>query len=307
MRVIRTVFAGTPEFAVPSLRALHTRPDIKVVGVYTQPDRSVRRGGCLTGGPIKDLATKLGLTTQQPTDLRDRAAIDTFKSYKPEILVVAAYGQILPKDYLDIVAAPINVHASLLPRWRGAAPIQRALLAGDCETGISIIRLVDRLDAGPIWLAKQCPIQKEDTGGTMTDRLATLGAKALDEALDLYVRGAVEEHEQNESLSTYATKVSKSELIIDWSESASQIERRVRALSPAPGVHTELGGKRVKILLCEVSASSVAGTPGTIAPLTKNCLEVVTGDGVLAILELQPASKKPMSARAFINGYRSHL
>ena len=202
MRVFSTVFAGTPDFAVPSLRTLYHRPDIKGVAVYTQPDRPVGRGGRLIKGPIKNLATDLGLIIEQPTDLQDPATINTFGSYRPEILVVAAYGKILPHEYLEITATPINVHASLLPRWRGAAPIQRALLEGDRETGISIMRMVDRLDAGPVWLVKKCAIQQTDTGGALTGRLAGLGAEALDEALDLYVRGTIEERKQDESLAT---------------------------------------------------------------------------------------------------------
>ena len=307
MRLIPTVFAGTPEFAAPSLHALHVRDDVDVVAVYTQPDKPKGRGRQVTPGPIKRLALDLGLTVEQPSNLRVPEALGRFSSYEPELLVVAAYGHILPAAYLQIPAVPINIHASLLPRWRGAAPIQRALMAGDRETGISIMRIVERLDAGPVWLTKQCAISSSDTGGTLHDRLATLGAHALNDAIDLYLKGTVSESKQDEALTTYAEKISSAELAIDWSHAALKIDRQIRALNPNPGARAELGGFEVKVYDCCVDKADADAPPGKVLEFSEAGVKIATGDGVLSLLELQPAGKQRMSASAFINGYGSHL
>jgi methionyl-tRNA formyltransferase len=308
MRLVRIVFAGTPEFALPSLEALHARADVDVVAVYTQPDKRKGRGRQMMATPVKRLALDLGLAIEQPPDLRARGACDTFAAYEPELLVVAAYGHILPAEYLDIPTAPINVHASVLPRWRGAAPIQRALMAGDRGTGISIMRIVERLDAGPVWLVKQCAILASDTAGTLHDRLAALGAQGLTEAFDLYLNNAIVEMAQDETLTTYADKISNTELAIDWSQPALTIERQIRALSPEPGARTELGGCKVKVYGCGVDGAGTKASPGTVLEASGKVIKVATGKGgVLTLLELQPAGKRRMSAASFINGYGGHL
>lgn len=307
MRLIPTVFAGTPDFAVPSLHALHLRDDVDVVAVYTQPDKPRGRGRQVTDSPIKRLALELGLAVEQPSKLLATEALDKFSAYAPELLVVAAYGHILPVEYLTIPAAPINVHASVLPRWRGAAPIQRALMAGDRETGISIMRIVERLDAGPVWLSKQWPILETDTGGTLHDRLAALAARALNDAIDLYLKKAVIESEQDEALTTYAEKISSADLEIDWSDPALKIDRQIRALNPNPGARAELGGLKVKIYACSIEGSDTDAPPGKVVDFSAAGVKITTGDGLLSVLELQPAGKQRMSASAFINGYGSHL
>ncbi len=307
MRLIRTIFAGTPEFAVPSLRAAHARADVDVVAVYTQPDKPKGRGRQVRSGPITRVARELGLVIEQPSNLRAPDAHDRFAVYAPELLIVAAYGHILPAAYLDTPAAPINIHASLLPRWRGAAPIQRALMAGDDKTGVSIMRIVESLDAGPLWLLKACGISNADTGGTLHDRLAALGATALNEALDVYVNGAVNEVSQDEALTTYAEKISNAELVINWSEPALKIDRQIRALNPKPGARTQLGGIDVKVYGCRLDGADTDASPGSVLEFDGAGVNIATGDGVLSILELQPAGKKRMSASAFINGYGSQL
>ena len=307
VRLISTVFAGTPDFAVPSLRALHARADIDVVAVYAQPDKPKGRGRQMVFGPVKRAALDLGLALEQPANLRSEDAIVRFSAYKPELLVVAAYGHILPAEYLSIPTAPINIHASLLPRWRGAAPIQRALMAGDRHSGVSIMRIIERLDAGPVWLREKCGIDSSDTSGTLHDRLAALASKALVDAIDLYLEGGVSEITQDEALTTYADKISTAELAIDWSQPALRIERLVRALSPTPCARTELGGFDVKVYACRLDGADTSAPPGSVLELSQSGIKIATGNGVLSILELQPAGKQRMSANAFINGYGSHL
>ena len=292
---------------MPSLRALHDRADVDVVAVYTQPDKPKGRGRQRVFGPVKRAALDLGLALEQPASLRSQDAIDRFSSYKPELLVVAAYGQILPAEYLNIPTAPINIHASLLPRWRGAAPIQRALMAGDRHSGVSIMRIIERLDAGPVWLMEKCAIDSSDTGGTLHDRLAALGANALVNAIDLYVEDGVNEITQDDGQTTYADKISSAELAIDWSQPALKIERLVRALSPMPCARTELGGFDVKVYACRLDGADTSAPPGSVLELSQNGIMIATGNGALSVLELQPAGKQRMSANAFINGYGSHL
>jgi methionyl-tRNA formyltransferase len=307
METIRTVFAGTPKFAVPSLLALLAHPRVDIVAVYTQPDRAAGRGRRVTPGPVKQSAAAAGLMIEQPADLKSPAALTRYASYKPDLLVVAAYGLIIPSDYLSVPAAAINVHASLLPRWRGAAPIQRALMAGDDRTGISIMRVVERLDAGPVWLCKECPIKQTDTGGMLHDRLASLGSDALLESIDRFLDGSVVESPQNEALATYAEKITNRDRGIDWTDSSSKISRQVRALNPEPGATTRLGEIAIKVFECRIDETVEKGSPGSIVELSRGAITVATGDSAISILELQPNGKQPMSAESFINGYRGQL
>jgi len=303
LKVLRTVFAGTPEFAVPSLEALLSRQDLEIVAVYTQPDRPAGRGRQLKPSAVKSCAAALPLEIRQPVNLRDSSAFEAFAALKPDLFVVAAYGLILPRSILDVARHTINVHASLLPRWRGAAPIQRALMAGDTGTGISIMRIVEGLDAGPVWLQSECPISGNDCGGSLHDKLATLGASTLLDALDLLQGNRIHEIEQDHNIATYAHKITREHRVLDWTRSAIELQRQVRALSPVPGTLAKVGKIESKILACEVIEKSSDAVPGTIVSCSSRGVVLATGHEQLCITELQPAGKQPMSAAAFANGY----
>jgi len=305
---IRTVFAGTPAFALPSLDVLLDDPRIELVAVYTQPDRPAGRGRRLSESPIKARAVAAGVPVRQPSSLRDPEAQRHFAALAPRLLVVAAYGLILPAAVLAVPTHSINVHASLLPRWRGAAPIQHAILAGDAQTGISIMRIVERLDAGPVWLRRACPIADDDTGGSLHDRLAVLGGLALRAAIDALEAGAVAEESQDEALVTYAHKITAADRVLDWSAPAAALARRVRALAPSPGAHGRLGGMDVKILAAVACPADGPGAaPGAVLARAASGIDIATGGGVLRVTELQPPGKQRMSAAAFLNGYGAQL
>ncbi|MEX2479858.1 MAG: methionyl-tRNA formyltransferase [Gammaproteobacteria bacterium] len=304
---MRTVFAGTPEFAVPSLEALIAHPAVDLAGIYTQPDRPAGRGRRLTASPVKRAALAAGLDLYQPATLRGDEVCAQFAALTPALLVVAAYGLILPASFLDVPRYAINVHASLLPRWRGAAPIQRAILAGDKQTGISIMRIVQRLDAGPVWLQRSCTIDAHETGGTLHDKLAALGAEALCAALDMLNAERIEEQVQDESAVTYADKISAADRDIDWSAPAPAIERQVRALAPSPGARCRLGRIEVKVLASVVDTTLPPSTPGSIVAKDGGGIGVACGSGALRLTELQPGGKQRMNAAAFLNGYGEQL
>lgn len=307
MPSIRTVFAGTPDFAVPPLEALLKRHDIELVAVYTQPDRPAGRGRKLHESPVKQVARAAGITVCQPPTLRDTAAASAYAALDVGLLVVAAYGLMLPASFIDPPITALNVHASLLPRWRGAAPIQRALMAGDETSGIAIMRVVERLDAGPVWLTRACTIDPRETGGTLHDRLAALGAEALDAALDAWQAGRHGETQQDEARVTYAHKLAHEDRLIDWSRPAAVLARQVRALSPSPGALASLGRLDVKLLFATAQHRAANAAPGAVLGLTDAGLAVATGEGTLLIEELQPAGKQRMSAAAFMNGYGAQL
>ena len=304
---IRTVFAGTPDFAVPSLHALLARPELDVVAVYTQPDRPAGRGRRLAQSAVKQQALAAGLAVEQPVTLAVPSELARFAAHSVQLLVVAAYGLMLPDAFIADPVIAINVHASLLPRWRGAAPIQRALMAGDGSSGISIMRVVRRLDAGPVWLTRACNIEDTDTGGTLHDRLAGLGAAALDDAVDRVVAGTIIEVPQDETMVTYAHKIGPADRAIDWSRPAVDIARQVRALNPQPAATARLRGLDVKILSARAEGGADAATPGDVLSAAADGIVVATASGCLRIVELQPAGKQRMSALAFVNGYGSHL
>ena len=306
MPKLKVIFAGTPDFAASSLTALLAHPSVTVIAVYTQPDKPAGRGQQLRESAVKTLAIAQGLPIFQPHSLRDAETMASFAALQADLLVVAAYGQILPAGVLEAPRlGSINVHASLLPRWRGAAPIQRAIMAGDRESGITIMRMVERLDAGPMILQSRCPIAATDTGGTLHDRLAEMGGAALVAGIDCLLAPAHEEREQAEDLVTYARKIERADRQIDWQRSAVEIERQIRALHPGPLASTSLAGITVNIVTAEVMAES-AGEPGQVT-LKGETLEIHTGAGALKILTLQPAGKNVMAAREFINGYRQRL
>ena len=265
---MRVVFAGTPEFSVPVLQALlgSRHP---VVGVYTQPDRPSGRGRKLTPSPVKQLALQHGIPVFQPASLRDADAQRQLAALEPELMVVVAYGLILPQAVLDLPARGcVNLHASILPRWRGAAPIQRAILAGDQESGVCLMQMEAGLDSGPVLAELRTPITADDTGGTLHDRLSRLAAELLAEQLDALAQDRLQPQSQDETLVTYADKLDKSEAVIDWGQDAAQLERKVRAFNPWPVAQTSYEGKALRIWDAR-AVEGCAGTPGSIVAAGK--------------------------------------
>jgi methionyl-tRNA formyltransferase len=298
---MRIVFAGTPAFAVPSLKALVSKH--QVIAVYTQPDRPAGRGLKLTPSPVKQVALSLRIPVFQPEKLRSEQEWEAFSRLKPDLLVVVAYGLIVPKAFLDIPSlGAVNVHASLLPRWRGAAPIQRAILAGDRESGVTVMQMVEQLDAGPILLQKAVSILPNETAGELADRLAQLGAEALLEALEAYAAGTLEPKAQEEAQASYAAKISKEEAKIDWSQPAWQIARKVRAFNPWPIAYAYFGDRLLKVWRAEALGCEAEEAPGTIVK-AKRTLEVATGSSLLRLLEVQLAGGRVLAAEDFLNAY----
>lgn len=303
MPPLRIIFAGTPDFSVPCLHALRAAGQ-EIVAVYTQPDRPAGRGRKLSPSPVKEAALALGLPIFQPQTLRDEAAIHALQAHKADLMVVVAYGLLLPRAVLD---APrlgcVNIHASLLPRWRGAAPIQRAILAGDSETGVTIMRMEAGLDTGPLYLIRRLPLDLRETGGGLSDKLSRLGAKALVEALPGIADGSLVPSPQDDSQANYAHKLAKAEAEIDWSRPAVEIDRLIRAFDPWPVAQTRLEGVSLRLWGCEPTArvAPAASAPGQVLAAGKAGIDVATGAGVLRLTRLQPPGKKPMSAAEFLN------
>ena len=300
------VFAGTPEFAVPSLRMLAGGPH-RIAAVYTRADRPAGRGRRMAASPVKAAALELGLPVEQPESLRVPAARERLAAHRPEIVVTAAYGLILPPEVLAIPPSGcINVHASLLPRWRGAAPVQHALLAGDVETGVTIMQMDRGVDTGGILLARTCPVRPDDTAGSLTERLARIGAEALAEAMTGLAAGRIATRPQDESAATLAPRIRKADAVIDWSCDARDLERRVRAFDPWPTAFTLAGGEPLRILRAEALADADPHrpAPGTVLRAGTTGIEVQAGTGRLRVLRLQRPGKRPMDAREFLNGRR---
>jgi len=300
-KILNIAFAGTPELAATILKALLEQSKHQIKMVLTQPDRPSGRGRKLTASPVKTLALEHGLDVLQPSAseliaLQGRLA-------EVDLMIVAAYGMLLPETILN---APtygcINVHTSLLPRWRGAAPIQRAIQAGDEETGITIMQMDSGLDTGPILLQKKCPINPTDTSGNLHDRLASLGSECILEVLDTMVHGKLDPVVQDESQACYAGKITKSEARIDWTESATNIDCAIRAFNPAPICHTELQGLPLRIWQAQVPDIETTSPAGEIIHSGKAGIDIATGQGVLRILQLQPQGKRAMSVADFLNG-----
>lgn len=302
---LRIVFAGTPEFAVPSLLALQSAGH-EICAVYTQPDRPAGRGRQLSASPVKRNA--VGLPVLQPKTLRDREAQNQLAAFQPDLMVVVAYGLLLPKAVLSIPRLGcVNVHASLLPRWRGAAPIQRALLAGDQESGITLMQMDTGLDTGPILAQAVQPILKTMTSGELHDQLAQLGAYTLIHLLPKLAAGHITPQPQEDALATYAPKLDKAEAELDWSCSAVELMRRVLALNPWPVAHTQIIGKgtRLRIWQAEVETTLASdATPGTVIGETPAGIHVATGAGVLRLTKLQVPGKRPLPVADFINAYK---
>ena len=296
---MKLVFAGTPEFAAVSLEAL-LRARHEVTLVLTQPERPAGRGLKPHPSAVKQLALERGLALLQPATLKNAATQGAIAAARPEALVVAAYGLMLPPELLSLPAhGCINVHASLLPRWRGAAPIQRALLAGDAETGVTIMQMDQNLDTGPMLLQRAIPIAPEDTTGTLHDKLAALGAQLLVEAL----AAKPLPHVQDAAAATYAPRIDKREAEIDWRKPAAEIERQVRAFDPVPGAQTRHEDMALKIWRACVEASTGA-VPGVVSAAGADGIVVACGRGALRIAELQRAGGKRLSAQAFLSGYK---
>lgn len=301
---LRIIFAGTPDFAARHLDALLSSGH-QVVGVFTQPDRPAGRGKKLMPSPVKVLAEEHGLPVFQPASLRPQENQQLVANLNADVMVVVAYGLILPKAVLDMPRLGcINVHGSLLPRWRGAAPIQRSLWAGDADTGVTIMQMDVGLDTGDMLYKLSCPITDEDTSATLYDKLAELGPKGLIDTLQQLADNRVQPEVQDEALVTYAEKLSKEEARLDWSLPAAQLERCIRAFNPWPMSWLEIDGQPVKVWQASVIAGPVNAAPGTIVEANKQGIQVATVEGILNLESLQPAGKKAMSAQDLLNSRR---
>ncbi|MFN3628918.1 MAG: methionyl-tRNA formyltransferase [Casimicrobiaceae bacterium] len=305
---LRIVFAGTPEFARVALARLVAEPRFRPIAVYTQPDRPAGRGLKLIASPVKQLALAHGIAVRQPEHLRDAAEQQALAALAPDVMVVAAYGLILPQAVLDIPRhGCLNIHASLLPRWRGAAPIHRALLAGDLESGVCIMQMEAGLDTGPVLAEARTPIRPEDTTGRLHDRLAALGADTLIEVLDAMARGTPPTPRPQASVGiTYAPKITPEEARIDWARPAEQIERMTRAFDPTPGAWTRWRGEKLKVWRAELGADPRErddhATPGTVLALGPEGVTVATGAGCLRLTEVQRPGGRRMSVAAWLAG-----
>ena len=300
----RIIFAGTPDFALASLKALVESGRVPVA-VLTQPDRPAGRGKKLTASPVKHYALENDIPVLQPVSLRDEQAAAELEVLRPDVLIVAAYGLILPQNALDIPThGCLNVHASALPRWRGAAPIQAAILAGDETTGISLMAMTAGLDCGPVFLIEEIEIGDGETAEELHDRLATLGGRVLVDHLDDILSGVMSATEQDESLASYAPKIVTGDARIDWSLSADELVRRVRAYNPFPGafcyVGARLAGDPLRLKVWRATAIDGDGEPGVVLQCNRDAIVVACGDGALRLTELQLAGKRRVSAEAFV-------
>jgi methionyl-tRNA formyltransferase len=302
----RIIFAGTPEFSVPSLLALinskHT-----VCAVYTQPDRRAGRGRKLKASPIKVVALEHGIDVYQPVSLKDVETEAQLRALQPDLMIVVAYGLILPESVLKIPRLGcLNVHASLLPRWRGAAPIQRALLAGDTITGITLMQMDKGLDTGAILKKESCQILPDDTGQTLHDRLATLGGKLLADSLDNIEN--LPPTQQDNSQATYAKKLEKAEAQLDWQEPAIVLERKVRAFNPSLVAQAELFNQTLRLWAVQALPSPPITEPiGSVIRCQRDGIDVVTGEGVLRLLKVQRAGGKPITVGDFLNAHPKYV
>lgn len=300
---MKIIFAGTPDFAVPALQML-IASDYDVVAVYTQPDRPAGRGRKLQVGPVKSLAISAGIPVYQPANLKQQYDIAQLQAFDADLMVVVAYGLILSQRVLDIPKLGcINIHGSLLPRWRGAAPINRAIMAGDKETGVTIMRVVKQLDAGDMLHKSVCTIGERETASELHDRMMMMGADGLRETLGMLENQQLKPEKQDEALVTYAHKLDKSESVLDWTKSASDLERQVRGLNAWPVAQTQLQDKVMRVWRAEVVAEKTTETPGTILNDGKH-IDVATGKGVLRLLEIQLPGKKRLSVTDFLNAHQ---
>ncbi|MFK2902583.1 methionyl-tRNA formyltransferase [Dyella ginsengisoli] len=299
---LRIVFAGTPEFSVPCLAACRAS-GAEVVAVYTQPDRPAGRGRKLTPSPVKQAALDAGIAVEQPESLKDPAAREQLAAYAPDLMVVVAYGLILPRKVLAIPRLGCwNVHASLLPRWRGAAPIQRAILAGDNESGVDLMQMEAGLDTGPVLLERRTPIHADDTGGSLHDRLSQLGAEVLAEGLKRVLAGeTLAAVPQPEAGVTYAHKLDKAEARLDFSRSARELERQVRAFDPWPVAEAAIAGETLRVWSARALDVAHQAAPGSVLATGRDGIDVACAEGVLRITALQRAGGKRIGAADYLN------
>lgn len=301
---MRIVFAGTPEFAVPSLRAANKHND--VVAVYTQPDRPAGRGRGLASSPVKRQAEELSIPVYQPENFRSAAARRELRALKPDLLVVVAYGLILPQSVLDIPNEGCwNVHASLLPRWRGAAPIQRAIQAADARTGVCLMRMEKGLDTGPVLLSQAIDIDADETGGQLHDRLSALGAQVLADGLGLLRAGLRPQPQPQPDVGvTYAHKLDKAEAKLDWTRPAIELANKVRAFNPWPMAEGVLGGERLRLHAAVAVPREQEAEPGTVLAAGRDGIDVACGEGMLRLRVLQRDGGKAITAADYINARR---
>lgn len=299
---MKVLFMGTPDFAVSTLKSI-IEAGHEVIGVVTQPDKARGRGGKMSFSAVKEAALEYNLDVYQPIKVREPEFVQKVGELQPEVIVVAAFGQILPKKLLDIPPyGCINVHASLLPKYRGAAPIQAAIINGDNETGITIMYMDVKLDTGDMILQESIPITKEDTGGSLHDKLALLGGRLLVKALDKLKDGSAERTPQDNELATYVKMMDKDMGSIDFTEPAVAIERMIRGLNPWPSAYTKYEGKNLKLWGAEVVESSSGAKPGEVIEADKDSFTVMTGKDALVITELQLECKKRLPCGAFLRG-----
>lgn len=298
MNTAKLLFAGTPDFALASLRAL-VNAGFVPAAVLTQPDRPAGRGRKLSASPVKKFALQEKIPLWQPETLKDSALVNKIIDMQPDAIIVAAYGLILPQAVLDIPRhGCLNVHASILPRWRGAAPVQQAILEGDCETGISLMQMEAGLDSGPVFATSATPIGVAETAGELHDRLAVLGGELLVTNLAGIFSGALESVSQDDSLVTYAGKIKTADAAITWDESARKILRKIRAYNPLPGAFFDLDGTRIKCWGAELH-EGIAGSAGTILAAGKEGIDVACGDGCVRLLEVQRPGGRRIAAAEF--------
>ena len=301
-RSLRLVFAGTPEFSVPCFEACRAS-GAQVVAAYTQPDRPAGRGRKLTPSPVKQAALAAGIPVEQPPSLKSVDVQLALAAYRPDLLVVVAYGLILPRKVLGIPRLGCwNVHASLLPRWRGAAPIQRAIFAGDEETGVDLMQMEAGLDTGPVMLQQRTPIRRDDTGGSLHDRLAALGAELLTEGLHRTLEGeALPATPQPEVGATYAHKLDKAEASLDFSRTAIELERQVRAFDPWPMAEGAIAGEMLRVRAAHAIVREHHAEPGQVLAASRDGIEIACGQGVLRITAVQRAGGRQISAADYVN------
>jgi methionyl-tRNA formyltransferase len=310
------IFAGTPEFSVPALEALIASKH-RVLAVYTQPDRPAGRGQQVTMSAVKQCALRHQLPVEQPLTLKDAAAVERLAQWQADLMIVVAYGLLLPKNVLETPRLGcVNIHASLLPRWRGAAPIQRAIQAGDKETGVTIMQMDVGLDTGPMLLERVISIGPREIAGpdisfgprlggpNLHDRLSALGAEAIIEAIDAIAAGTATPRPQPNEGATYASKIRKEEALIDWSKPAAEIDRLVRAFNPWPVAETRLNGQQLRVWGATPLATKTSATPGTVIAASAEGIDVATGDGVLQLTRVQAAGRKAMPVADFLKANR---
>ena len=298
---LAVVFAGTPEFALPSLDAIAASRH-RILSVYTQPDRPSGRGRHVAASPVKERALELGLSVAQPASLKGGDAARGIAALAPDVMVVVAYGLLLPPDVLALPRfGCLNVHASLLPRWRGAAPVARAILAGDAETGVCIMRMDAGLDTGPVLLARATPIGTRETAGELEARLAEAGGELIVEALDALAAGRTVYTTQDPAGATYAHKLTKAEARLDWREDAAALQRRVRALNPRPIAETTLDGAQLRIHEAEAVTAPAGPVPGTIVSAGPDGIVAMAGQGALSLTRVQLPGRRAVAARELAN------